>query len=522
MPPLHGQLDDEKGRAAVSSRTSSFSPRRSLRPLAVSVTAIFALSSSTAWAVPPAVTNCSDSGPGSLRYAIDPANGAVSGDTIDFSTLNDPGCAASGITLTTGAIVISQQKLTIKGNGQRGIQIGQHAPNSRVITHTYPGATGHLYFQDTKVNNGQITGTGQVNGGCIMTTGSLTLNNVEIYACSATTTGLSTDVPKPHASGGGVYAAAGLTISGHSLLDQNTVTASNSGVPARGGCAETLGTFDMSDSIVAKCYAAGSAGFARGGALELRGGVTITRSVIAKNSSTAAIGGVDIASLDPDAVTAVISNSTIAYNHANGLIGGLYSIAGHVSINNSTIVLNTAGNDTYTFNTKTYYAAPGVEVTSYHSTALSLQSTIIANNSIVSGAQEDLSTGVPYGSGTTITASNNLVRAYKTDVTLPSGQGNLPQGTCPMLGQGRNNGGNTYTLAPQSGSPVIDKGNNAANDPHTGVPAVYDQRGGPTPPPIAPPPDGYPRVSGPSADIGAHEVQKSDIVFYGEFETGCE
>ncbi len=25
-----------------------------------------------------------------------------------------------------------------------------------------------------------------------------------------------------------------------------------------------------------------------------------------------------------------------------------------------------------------------------------------------------------------------------------------------------------------------------------------------------------------SADIGAHEVQKSDIVFYAEFETGCE
>ncbi len=40
--------------------------------------------------------------------------------------------------------------------------------------------------------------------------------------------------------------------------------------------------------------------------------------------------------------------------------------------------------------------------------------------------------------------------------------------------------------------------------------------------PLPQPPDGYPRVSGAAADIGAHEVQKSDIVFYAEFETGCE
>jgi hypothetical protein len=468
--------------------------------------AMFALSSSTAWAVPPAVTNCNDSGPGSLRDAV---AAAASGDTIDFSTLTagDPGCV-SGITLTTGAIVVSQQNLTIKGNGQRGIQIGQHAPNSRVITHSFPTAAGHLYLQDTKVNNGQITGSGQVNGGCVTTPGSLTLNNVEVYECSATTTGLSTDVPAPHAYGGGVYAAAGLTISGHSLLDNNTVTANNSNVRAFGGCAETPGTFDMRDSIVAKCYANGQR--ARGGALELRGAVTITGSVIAKSYSRF-IGGVDIHSTAPDTVTAIISNSSIAYNNALGLIGGLYSIAGHVSINNSTIVFNTAGGDTYTFNTKTYYAAPGVEVTSYHSTALSLQSTIIANNSIVSGAQEDLSTGVPYGSGTTITGSNNLVRAYLADVTLPSAQGNLPKGTCPLLGHARNNGGNTYTVAPQSGSPVINAGNNTANDPYTGVPALYDQRG-----------PGYPRVSDGFADIGAHEVQKTDIVFNTEFETGCE
>jgi hypothetical protein len=91
-----------------------------------------------------------------------------------------------------------------------------------------------------------------------------------------------------------------------------------------------------------------------------------------------------------------------------------------------------------------------------------------------------------------------------------------------LLGPIRDNGGATPTHALQSGSAAIDAGNNTANDPSTGVPAPYDERGGPTPPPIAQPPDGYPRVSGPSADIGAYEVQKTDIVFNAEFETGCE
>jgi hypothetical protein len=498
----------------VSSHASSFSQRHSRRPLAVSVTAIFALSSSTAWAVPPAVTNCNDSGPGSLRYAIDPANGALSGDTIDFSTLTtgDPGCT-SGITLTTGAIVVSQQNLTIKGNGQGGIQIGQHMPNSRVITHTYPGATGHLYFQDTKVNNGQITGAGQVNGGCIMTPGSLTLYNVEIYACTATTTGLSTDPkPYPHAFGGGVYAGNVLTISGHSLLDHNAVYATNPNVRAQGGCAMAGGNFDMSNSIAAVCSAVGplGGGRVRGGALELKGSiVTITRSVIAKSNSTFIVGGVDINN-GTAGTTATISNSTIGYNYAHYIVGGLFANSNQLNLNNSTIVLNTAGQDSYIFNTHTYNAGVGVSIYALSST-FSLQSTIIANNT-AGGVQEDLALGA--STGLTFAASNNLVRAYKTDVTLPSGQGNLPQGTCPMLGHARNNGGGTYTFAPQVSpvmvNPVINAGNNTANDPSTGLPALYDQRG-----------VGYPRVSGASADIGAHEVQ-AEIVFNSEFETGCE
>jgi hypothetical protein len=280
----------------------------------------------------------------------------------------------------------------------------------------------------------------------------------------------------------------------------------------------------MSYSIAAYCKAVGpiGGGKVRGGALELKSGAKITHSVIARSYSTFVTGGVDINGATPAGLTSTISNSTIAYNNAHYLVGGVYANSGHVNINNTTIVLNTAGQYTYTLpaGAKTYYAAPGVSISSYLGpVALSLQSSIIANNTS-NGMQEDFAIGA--FAGVTIDASNNLVRAYKSDVTLPSAHGNLAKGACPLLGHVRNNGNGTYTFAPQSGSPVIDAGNNNANDPFSGAPAPYDQRGGPPPPPIEPPPLGYPRVSGSSADIGAHEVQKTDIIFYSEMETGCE
>jgi hypothetical protein len=271
----------------------------------------------------------------------------------------------------------------------------------------------------------------------------------------------------------------------------------------------------MTDSTIAYCNAKSTTGnpLVRGGALELRGNVVITGSVIGMSYSSADRGGIDIFNkVSPGTLTTTISNSTITKNVSHGYYGGLYANSGHVNINNSTIVLNQAGGLT---GGGPHYYSPGVAIGSFYApVTLSLQSTIIANNS-ANGVHNDL--GVGASTSVTITGSNNLVRAYGSGVTLPGGQGNLPKGTCPMLGPIRDNGGPTLTHALQSGSLAIDAGNNTANDPHTGVPSAYDQRGGPTPPP-----DGYPRVSGIAADIGAYELQGSDIVFNAEFETGCE
>jgi hypothetical protein len=138
------------------------------------------------------------------------------------------------------------------------------------------------------------------------------------------------------------------------------------------------------------------------------------------------------------------------------------------------------------------------------------------SNNTYAASEDDLSTNhlitysITFNGGSVATPANNLIR-----VTFAGGLPNDTKvfGSCPRLGQLRNNGGLTQTHALLSHSPAIDAGNvNAA-----GV-VDDDQRG---------PADkngtvDYPRVSGASAlaDIGAYEVQQDDVVFNNDFE-GC-
>ncbi len=59
------------------------------------------------------VTNLNDSGPGSLREAINVVTG---GGTVDF----DPGLAGGTINLTSGPLVVSGKTITVDGSAPRG------------------------------------------------------------------------------------------------------------------------------------------------------------------------------------------------------------------------------------------------------------------------------------------------------------------------------------------------------------------------------------------------------------------
>ena len=62
-----------------------------------------------------AVSNCNDAGPGSLRNAV---AAAADGETIDLTQL-----ACSPITLTTGAINVSVETLTLQGPGAQQLSV---------------------------------------------------------------------------------------------------------------------------------------------------------------------------------------------------------------------------------------------------------------------------------------------------------------------------------------------------------------------------------------------------------------
>ncbi len=103
--------------------------------------------------------------------------------------------------------------------------------------------------------------------------------------------------------------------------------------------------------------------------------------------------------------------------------------------------------------------------------------------------------------------ANNLIRATASTVTGLTADTIF--NACPHLGTLRKNGGLTATHALLSHSAAIDAGNNSfAED--------FDQRGSVTTSGVM----DYQRLSGGAADIGAYEVQQSDIIFNTDFE-GC-
>ena len=97
--------------------------------------------------------------------------------------------------------------------------------------------------------------------------------------------------------------------------------------------------------------------------------------------------------------------------------------------------------------------------------------------------------------GVTIAGANNLIIAAN-GITLPPDT----LDAAPLLGPLQDNGGATRTHALLEGSPAIDSGNNVSN-------LDFDQRG-----------EGFARMAGASADIGAFEVQTNDVIFDDGFD----
>ncbi|MFO1505851.1 MAG: choice-of-anchor Q domain-containing protein [Lysobacterales bacterium] len=458
---------------------------------------------------------------------------AVDGDTIDMTALT-----CSTITLTTGALHAYRNDLTLVGPGSKYLSISGNGA-SQILGHIGDGT---LNVSGVTIEDGRKYGA-HPRGGCIYSGGDVRLDDVVMAYCSAAARPGYTypalggavyvygDLTLDHfaliehssassadtsASGGGAFVVGNVTLRQSFMLYNTAVSGSNStnGRDAYGGGIYAFGTVTLTNaSAISHNEATSEHGYAKGGgsyskggfyivdgtvsdnavtapAYALAGGVfarddsIIRYSTIADNYSSHNVGGVAI----DVAYGLSIIESTISGNVAGNVIGGVFSAA-PTTIENSTIAFNTSTHDGY--GDYGYHAAAGIDV---HDQPLTLQSTIIAQNTnsqYPGNPWSDL--GGP--NGTTVTGANNLVR--HSYIPVPA---DTIENTDPMLLPLADNGGLTETHALSDVSPAIDAGNKYGG-------FSYDQRGAP-----------YWRVVGANADIGAFEGVSSDEIFGNGFD----
>ncbi|MBS0569206.1 MAG: hypothetical protein JSS28_01225 [Proteobacteria bacterium] len=471
------------------------SVNRHRKPLAVGIATVLALAATIAdvAAAPPTtwtVNTCNEASVGSgnigsLRYA---AANAASGDTIDMTNI---GC--STITLTTGAIFLPQDDITVKGPGKTVLTIT--GGNDRVFTHNGHGA---FALNDLAVANGYVHPSVGVKakGGCISSNGSINLDHVSVRYCKAKGYNAA-------ARGGGVYAADDVSAK-YSDINGNLAFTNGS---ATGNPAGGAGIFSYKSVLLGESTIAGNqTTTGQGGGFRAFANVTVIASTVSGNLAANGAGIYAQDNLTSASDSFTLLNSTVSGNQAFGLVGGAWTNAGTIHVYNSTVAFNSASSATA--NARHY--APGLSISDQGADPVNsvfktvrLQSSLFSNNFYGFPTHHADDIGVakftsPSTNGTPTSGGNNLAFAT-TIIGLPN---TLTTGACPLLGPLRDNGGPTQTHALMSHSPAIDAGNTLGS----GV-SIYDQRGSA-------------RVSNGTADIGAYEVQQADIVFNAGFD-GC-
>lgn len=468
------------------------------KPIAVCVAAIFSLATpiATVAATTWTVNTCSEANTGSgtigsLRYA---AATAASGDTIDLTNI---GC--STISLTTGgggAVTFGQTDITLNGPGKTALAI--QSSDGRILRHT---GNGTLSVNDLTVANGYDHPSlgSTAAGGCIRSNGKVSLSHAAVRSCRAVSVGAPV-------RGGGIYAATGI-FAKYSDITGNTATNSGTNVNGGGGGIFTYGYAVLGSSTLSGNSAQTGAG---GGLRTFGDAVTIASTV---SGNTAKWGGGIYArdSLTSASATFALINSTVSGNQALNVVGGAWTNAGTIHVYNSTVAFNAAGSATR-YGSRHYGSGFNIDdlgayytdIDHYKFKQATLQSSVFSNNASGTAPPVADDFGIARFSNLNLVGiggqSNIVFGIADPFLALPAST--TTQGTCPLLGPLRDNGGPTKTHALMSHSPAIDTGNTSGD----GL-SPFDQRG-------------LARVSGAAADIGAYEAQQNDVIFNNGHE-GC-
>jgi hypothetical protein len=433
------------------------------------------------------VDNCNDNGAGSLRQAL---ADAPDGGSVDMTAL-----ACSTITLGSG-LRVNQDDLDILGPGSGALTIDAGSLD-RVFVHA---GLGLLTIDDLAMTNGAYHGGVyfRANGGCLFSSGSLSLHAVTISGCMLTT---EFDVPVPDVKTGGCVSV----LNDATLIDTHirhcTATANDDELDGGGVyAADTLAMLNSSITGVRT-----SSSITLGVGANSPGGFTMKYSTIENNVDVGdpELGyGSQGGGIQANAPIFVYA-STIAQNHASTGGGALF-LGTPIDVRNSTIASNTAveragitiinspgttiANSTIAFNRSDGSTAGGLGIAD---SAVEILSSIIANNASGAAARDVGASGVSSVSG-----SHNLIRVS----TLAMPPDTLTDD--PLLRPLYANGGSTKTLALAADSPAIDAGDNPLD-------FDSDQRG-----------TGFERLVGDAVDIGAFEYRATDSepIFWDGFD----
>jgi hypothetical protein len=423
------------------------------------------------------VTSCDDSGPGTLRDAV--AN-AVSDDVIDLSQLS-----CSTISLTTGAMSVLVTDLTIQGPGRDALTIDA-ARASGIFAHY---GAGTLTIDGLTLTNGYIVGYAYHGGACVLSNANVAISNSTLTNCYSYTA---------HAYGGAVCAVGNITLS-NATLSNNTAKGHfyyyyYPGYPnpylfngtAWGGGAYAGGRFTITYSTITHNRAPyNNRGSVGGGFAGRVGGSVISGSTIDNNYAWLGGGFMILAHPDETAGLTVV-NSTISGNDAAISSGGFnaYRMT-YLTLHNSTVTDNFAP---YCGGVYAYYGV------------VDIKSSIIGGNTSIHSLNQfgyytaaDLDSFFGYA---TVTGDHDVIMTSNAPV---------PADTLiddPLLLPLADNGGPTLTHAFDMTSVALDAGSNPNN-------IAFDQRG-----------DGYLRVLGAAADIGAFEApgDMPDAIFSDGFD----
>ena len=523
---------------------------RSVRlPIAAALIAAFNLASLEVSASTLTVSNCNDSGNGSLRSAM---ISAVNNDVIDLTQL---ACSTITLSAASGSLQTAASAGNVTLNGPTGhtltIDGGTH---DRVIRHL---GNGTIALNDLTIVNGKYNPpSGASDGGCInANAGAISLTRTHVSSCAASGYGAcinalsSITLTNSTFSGceGAVEAVKGDTV----RLQDSSITNSSGGINAynaylRGSTISGVAndgvmapaSIQIYDSTIANnglagiaasetqycyydeyhCYYYPSpvtihssiiAGNGTGGIVSLLSDVNVYASIIEHNQGR---GGIF------NANKVVMTDSTISGNAAApnlGSSGGISASqltatrstisgnsgvdAGGAAVDFATLVNTTVSSNRAASGTKPVGGIKTIMMTVYNSTIAFNTGEAVGGIYAVSGKVE--SSIIAGNNDSSASYDRNLFvknrATFSNNIIISS---NVPTGAItadPQLTPLANHGGLVPAHALLATSPALDAGNNP-----TGV--STDARG-----------PGFARVVGANPDIGAYERQADEDEIFG-------